>query len=58
MSKSNNKKPARAADAPSAAAKNQSAVISALNPAIKGAADAGRPSAKTGGKSASANKGR
>ena len=55
MSKSNNKKPAKAADAP---AKAGSSVIAALHPPIKGAADAGRPSAKTGGKSASAGKGR
>lgn len=55
MSKSTKKKPARPAEA---AAKTSSAVISALNPAIRNASDAGRPSAKTGGKSASANKGR
>jgi hypothetical protein len=57
MSKSSKKKPAGAPGAADAA-KAQSSVISALHPAIKGAADAGRPSAKTGGKSASANKGR
>ncbi len=57
MSKSTKKKPAKPAEA-GAPAKASSSVMSALHPPIKGAADAGRPSAKTGGKSASANKGR
>lgn len=57
MSKSSKKKPPGAPGAADAA-KAQSSVMSALHPAIKGAADAGRPSAKTGGKSASAGKGR
>jgi hypothetical protein len=57
MSKSTKKKPAGAPGAADAA-KAQASAMSTLNPAIKGAWDAGRPSAKTGGKSASANKGR
>lgn len=57
MSKSTKKKPAGAAGTADTA-KAQLAVMAGRHPAIKGAADAGRPSAKTGGKSASANKGR
>lgn len=57
MSKSTTKKPAKPAGV-AAAAKPGASVIAALHPPIKAAANAGRPSAKTGGKSASAGKGR
>jgi hypothetical protein len=55
MAKETKKKPAQAA---AKGAPGKSGVISALHPAETRPSDAGKPSAKTGGKSASGKTGR